>query len=72
MSNIEYGSRETHENACSAYNHLHERQRAAAMHGLYSPEMERDACGVGFVANIDGKASNKVSCDEISNVMHLL
>ena len=23
--------------------------------GLYSPEFERDACGIGFVANIKGK-----------------
>ena len=22
--------------------------------GIYSPEMEHDACGVGFVASIDG------------------
>ncbi|MGB1934049.1 MAG: hypothetical protein ACPHR0_06205, partial [Candidatus Puniceispirillaceae bacterium] len=22
--------------------------------GMYSPEMEHDACGVGFVASIDG------------------
>ena len=28
--------------------------------GLYNPENEKDACGVGFVVNIDGKASRKV------------
>src|SRR5215475_2826430 len=26
--------------------------------GLYSPEHEHDACGVGFVANIKGKSSH--------------
>ena len=28
--------------------------------GLYDPQYERDACGVGFVVSIDGKASRKV------------
>ena len=30
----------------------------AAEHGLYSPANEHDACGVGFVAHIKGKASH--------------
>lgn len=28
--------------------------------GLYNPENEKDACGVGFVVNIDGHATRKV------------
>src|SRR5678816_1624925 len=28
--------------------------------GLYLPEFERDACGVGFVCHIKGKASHKI------------
>ena len=28
--------------------------------GLYDPAFERDACGVGFVANINGKASREI------------
>lgn len=28
--------------------------------GLYSPEHEHDACGIGFVVNIKGKQSNKI------------
>ena len=28
--------------------------------GLYDPEYEKDACGVGYVVSIDGNASNKV------------
>ncbi|MDX2270153.1 MAG: glutamate synthase large subunit [Bryobacter sp.] len=28
--------------------------------GLYSPERERDACGLGFVANIAGKQSHEI------------
>ena len=29
--------------------------------GLYDPAYEKDACGVGFVVNIDGEASPKVN-----------
>ena len=28
--------------------------------GLYNPDLEKDACGVGFIVNIDGKKSHKV------------
>ncbi|XP_061171212.1 uncharacterized protein LOC133180759 [Saccostrea echinata] len=31
--------------------------------GLYDPTLERDACGVGFVVNIDGSKSHKVLRD---------
>lgn len=29
--------------------------------GLYDPQLEKEACGVGFIVAIDGKRSNKVS-----------
>lgn len=29
--------------------------------GLYDPALEKEACGVGFVVQIDGIRSNKVS-----------
>jgi len=29
-------------------------------HGLYSPEHEHDACGVGFVAHIRGEKSHAI------------
>lgn len=29
--------------------------------GLYDPEYEKDACGVGYVVSIDGIQSNKVT-----------
>ncbi|MDA3852330.1 MAG: glutamate synthase large subunit [Spirochaetaceae bacterium] len=32
-------------------------------HGLYDPQFEHDACGVGFVAHIKGKASHKIVTD---------
>lgn len=31
-----------------------------APQGLYDPQFEKDSCGVGFVANIDGSRSNQV------------
>ena len=31
--------------------------------GLYDPEFEKDACGVGFAAHIEGKASHKIVTD---------
>jgi len=30
----------------------------AGTHGLYAATQEHDACGVGFVANIKGRASH--------------
>ena len=34
--------------------------------GLYSPEFERDACGIGFVANIKGNKSHQVISDALT------
>jgi len=31
--------------------------------GLYDPSFEKDACGVGFIVNIEGLPSNKVLLD---------
>ncbi|KAG8184761.1 hypothetical protein JTE90_019357 [Oedothorax gibbosus] len=31
--------------------------------GLYHPQNEKDACGVGFIVSIDGKASHKLIAD---------
>lgn len=32
-------------------------------HGLYEPSMEKDSCGVGFVANIKGTPSHQIMLD---------
>src|SRR5690606_33597297 len=34
--------------------------------GLYTPELEHDACGIGFIANINGTKSNNVLRDALS------
>ena len=31
--------------------------------GLYDPAMEKDSCGVGFVANIKGQPSHQIMLD---------
>jgi glutamate synthase (NADPH/NADH) large chain len=38
----------------------------ARMQGLYRPEFERDACGIGFVANIKGNKSHQVISDALT------
>jgi len=40
--------------------------------GLYDPKFEKDACGVAFVANIKGKASNKIVRDGLSMLCNLV
>jgi len=34
-----------------------------AKHGLYDPSQEKDSCGVGFVCDIKGRASNQILRD---------
>ena len=34
--------------------------------GLYLPEFEKDACGVGFIANFKGRASHKIVTDALT------
>lgn len=36
--------------------------------GLYHPEFEHDACGIGFVANLKGRKSHKI----VSDALHML
>src|SRR5688500_19271809 len=37
-----------------------------AARGLYLPEYERDACGVGFICHMKGKASHKIVTDALT------
>jgi glutamate synthase (NADPH) large chain len=42
-------------------------------HGLYDPQCEHDACGVGFVAHIKGKRSHRIitqALDVLRNLEH--
>src|SRR5258708_33493248 len=39
--------------------------------GLYDPSLEKDSCGVGFIANIKGKKSHQIVADAISILCNL-
>src|SRR5437763_9871735 len=40
-------------------------------HGLYDPALEKDSCGVGFIADIKGKRSEKIIEDALSILCNL-
>ena len=42
-----------------------------AKHGLYSPEQEHDACGVGVVANIKGQKTNRIIEEGVQVLINL-
>ncbi len=42
-----------------------------AEHGLYIPELEHDACGVGMVANITGKRSHEIIVQALEVLVNL-
>lgn len=39
-----------------------------AAQGLYNPELEKDACGVGFMVHVKGQRSHKIVSDASSIV----
>ncbi|MCC8169514.1 MAG: hypothetical protein LIO59_03985, partial [Oscillospiraceae bacterium] len=39
--------------------------------GLYDPQFEHDACGIGFISNITGKTSNYIINPEIKIFLNL-
>src|SRR6266704_3699325 len=39
--------------------------------GLYDPALEKDSCGVGFIANIKGKKSRQIVSDAINILCNL-
>src|ERR1044071_6007180 len=39
--------------------------------GLYDPQFEHDACGVGFLVNIKGKKSHKIIKDALTILLNL-
>ena len=54
-------------------NGTHDLRVNAARRGLYSPRHEHDACGVGFLANIDGRGSHDIvtrGIEVLRNLQH--
>ena len=50
---------------------LRTRLDLAAKNGLYNPSREHDACGVGFVAHMNGERSHKVIADGLQVLVNL-
>ena len=44
---------------------------AATARGLYDPALERDSCGVGFIADIKGRKSHRVVSDALKILLNL-
>jgi glutamate synthase (ferredoxin) len=42
-----------------------------AKQGLYDPQFEHDACGVGFVCHMKGKKSHKIIADALTILVNL-
>src|SRR5215213_8762033 len=49
----------------------HYRSAPPEAQGLYRPEYEHDACGVGFICNIKGIKSHKVVMDALQILLNL-
>ena len=43
----------------------------AGAHGLYDPRLDKDSCGVGFIADIKGRKSHKIVEDAIDILCNL-
>ncbi|NVN85320.1 MAG: glutamate synthase large subunit [Rhodopseudomonas sp.] len=54
-----------------AHETAHEHTWRPPAEGLYDPSKEKDACGVGFIANIKGKKSHQIVSDAISILCNL-
>ena len=39
--------------------------------GMYDPSLEKDSCGVGFIANIKGKKSHQIISDALNILCNL-
>ena len=51
--------------------HAREHTWRPAAHGLYDPSLEKDSCGVGFIADIKGRKSHQIVADALSILCNL-
>jgi len=42
-----------------------------AARGLFDPALEKDSCGVGFIADIKGRKSHKIVVDALTILLNL-
>ena len=47
------------------------RPRKLEAQGLYSPDLEHDACGAGFMCSLNGEPSNKIIRDGLEILVNL-
>ena len=52
-------------------NPLREHDWRPPAEGLYDPALEKDSCGVGFIANIKGKKSQQIVSDALNILCNL-
>ncbi|KIZ48217.1 MULTISPECIES: glutamate synthase large subunit [Rhodopseudomonas] len=57
--------------AAPAGEHTREHTWRPPAEGMYDPSQEKDACGVGFIANIKGRKSHQIVSDAISILCNL-
>ncbi len=48
-----------------------ERKDAGSPQGLYDPALDKDSCGVGFIADIKGRPSRQIVADALTILMNL-
>src|SRR3979411_2205829 len=48
-----------------------EHSRSPPAEGMYDPSLEKDSCGVGFIANIKGKKSHQIVSDALNILCNL-
>ena len=49
----------------------HDTSSTAGLEGLYRPEFEHDACGIGALAHLKGKRSHQMIDDALSVLVNL-
>ena len=55
----------------SSHEHNHEHTWRPPAEGMYDLSLEKDSCGVGFIANIKGKKSHQIVSDAINILCNL-
>ena len=65
------GDERTLEAVSDTQSHPRDAAGRARPFGLYDPAFEHDACGVGFIARLDGEARHDVVADAVQVLVHL-
>jgi glutamate synthase (NADPH/NADH) large chain len=50
---------------------VHEENNVEKAQGLYDPALDRDSCGVGFIADIKGRKSHRIIDDALAILRNL-